>query len=712
MTDTFGLLEAVVERNPVVVSSDAKVLDAIAKMSRQSDLGFIQGRRRSLENRTAAIRYVVIVDHDQVVGCLTERDIERLVAQQNVPLDVLTLRQILRHSPITARASGLTDLIAVFNIFQQHQLSHLPIVDHTYRLVGVVSAADLHQLLSSRLVEGSAYSAAHTATHTAAELALQDTQKQFRHLAGNIPGMIYRLVRHFDGHYELTYVSPQVREMFEVEPEAILQNINLFWERIYSDDLDWLYAEFQASASRLKPFSREHRLRLPRKGLRWGKMIARPERLDNGDVVWDGIVLDISDRKRAKAELKQTSQDLDRATRLKDEFLANVSYELRTPLNTILGMIEGLKDGVFGQLNRQQLKMLDTIEQSGTHQLDVINEVLDLAKIESGMLELSYSAAAVTPLCQSSLAFVKQKAQEKGIQLYLKSPWNLPDIRIDEHRIRQVLINLLIHAVDATAEGGHITLEVVPSPLDKTQIQHYLRFVVIDADISISLDTLNHLFPPCAQIEEDSRQEREGDLNHPYEDSDLGLAFVERVVSLHGGHVSVISEPGVGHCFAIELPYDTTPMVKSSQGVEQDARPALRPLSFEHLPPITPPAESPLVLLAEDNEANIMASSSYLKAKGYRIQVAKNGQSALDLAQVDPPHIILMDIQMPGMDGITAIQHMRQVPSLEKIPIIALTAFAMEGDQARCLAAGADKYLSKPVKLKQLVLSIQELIVQ
>ncbi|MEM9091983.1 MAG: response regulator [Cyanobacteria bacterium P01_F01_bin.53] len=731
MIDAWEQLEIAIARNPVVVSLDAKVLDAMVAMRGQSgprsdtistglssqsvnvkaddDFNWDtvepddEGVARSSPEEPPMASYVVIVEHDQVVGLLTEQDIGRLAVQQ-VPLGQLTIRQTLRRPPVTIKASALSelsDLVAVLNLFQQHRLSHLPVLDNAHRLVGVISSESLHRVLRHTLTTTA--KTAHTqATHTQTsraeiartEMALQDSQKQFQHLAENIPGMIYRLVRHFDGDYELTYVSSQVEEMFEVDPKTMLQNINNFWGRIHPDDLDWLHTEIQVSARTLQPFRSEHRLSLPEKGLRWVKMIAHPEQVENGDVIWDGVVLDIGDRKQAKAELKRTSQELDRATRLKDEFLANMSHELRTPLNAILGMTEGLQDGVFGQINPQQLKTLQTIEQSGSHQLALINEILDLAKIESGNLELAYSAVSVTHLCQSSLAAVKQQSLEKGIQLHLNIPWNLPDIRVDEHRIRQVLVHLLNNAVNFTLTGGNVTLEVMPSLLDENQIQHYLRFVVADSGIGLGADGIKPLFQPFVDTEDA--------LKGQYEGTGLGLSLVKRIVELHGGQVAISNDANVGNCFAIELPYDTTaatlqiPQSKTVPSSDED----------------TPPTEAPLILLAEDNEANIIAPSSYLQAKGYRIQVAKNGQAAIDLAQSEVPNVILMDIKMPGMDGLTAIQRIRQLPALAQTPIIALTAFAMEGDQERCLAAGADKYLSKPVKLKQLVSSIQELMRQ
>ncbi|MEM6868808.1 MAG: response regulator [Cyanobacteria bacterium P01_C01_bin.121] len=723
MIDIWEQLEVAIAHNPAVISLDATLFDAIVAMHSQSDIKSSVSSEQTADGQIAddadlsdavpdeldstnafpvvtlpASRYVVVVERDQVVGLLTERDIGLFVLQQ-LPLEHFTIRQVLRHHPITIKTSALSDLVGVLNLFQQHQLTHLPVVDNDHRLVGVISAESLHQILRYALGTHHRISSTEISNTEMTRIATapKDSQKQFQRLAENFPGTIYRLVRHFDGDYELTYVSPHVQEMFEVRPEKVLRNINAFWERIHPDDLNCLHSELQISAHKRQPFKHEHRLNLPQKGLRWVRMSAHPEHTENGDVVWDGIVLDIGARKQVKAELKQTIESLDRATQLKDEFLANMSYALRTPLNTILGITEGLRDGIFGQLNPQQVQMLKSIEHSGAQQLALINEILDLAKIESRTLELTYSAVAVTQLCQSSLAAVKQQALEKGIQLHLNLPWNLPDIRIDERRIRQVLVHILNGAIESALSEGNVTLKVVPSPIDENKIQHYLRFSVIDSGIGSDTGNANSVALPLAQTT--SR------LNTEYESAGLGLALIEKIVELHGGQVAATSDADGGNQFTIELPYDT---VANNTPTVQVTMPPRSPASETQQ--VAKATEAPLILLAEDNEANIFAPSSYLQAKGYRIQIAKNGQAAIELAQAEIPQIILMDIQMPGMDGLTAIQHIRQLSALKKTPIIALTAFAMEGDQERCLAAGANKYLSKPVKLKQLVSSIQELI--
>lgn len=422
--------------------------------------------------------------------------------------------------------------------------------------------------------------------------------------------------------------------------------------------------------------------------------------------LFEQLEKELRERKNAQQQLTERNQqlaisndELARATRLKDEFLANMSHELRTPLNAILGMSEGLSEQVFGTINDRQLKALRTIERSGSHLLELINDILDVAKIESGKLELDLGPADIAPLCRASMTFIQQQCQTKGIQLELSIPPHLPTLTLDERRIRQVLINLLNNAVKFTERGGKIFLKVEcctlpePPPNPPAEVKHFIQFSVIDTGIGIPLDKQKQLFQPFVQVD--------SALNRKYEGTGLGLALVKRIVELHGGKIALESEPNVGSCFHFYLPY-----------VRGKAEPVAN-AEDSHFTSIAIVEESKTstILLAEDNEANIITISSYLKAKGYEVLVANNGLEALDYIESEYEHIdiVLMDIQMPEMDGFEAIDKIRNHPNpaIAQLPILALTALAMKGDRERCLEAGANNYLSKPIKLKELISTIQ-----
>ena len=281
------------------------------------------------------------------------------------------------------------------------------------------------------------------------------------------------------------------------------------------------------------------------------------------------LVRNISDRKRAEAALQlsnekliATNKELERVTRLKDEFLATMSHELRTPLNAILGISEGLLEQVFGELNQRQQNSLKTIQKSGQHLLELINDILDVAKIEAGMFTLELTSVSLRYLCDSSLSFVKHQAAQKNIQLNLVIQANMPKvIEIDERRIRQLLINLLSNAVKFTPRNGNVTLEaklvhVAINDADantkghcEAQFKDELHFLVSDTGIGISLDDINKLFQPFMQID--------SSLSRQYAGTGLGLNLVKKLAELHGGQVSVESKVGEGSCFTVRLPYES-----------------------------------------------------------------------------------------------------------------------------------------------------------
>jgi PAS domain S-box-containing protein len=517
------------------------------------------------------------------------------------------------------------------------------------------------------------------------------------------------------------------------------------------------------------------------------------------------------------AELSAANAELARAARLKDEFLASMSHELRTPLNAVLSMSEALQEEIYGTLNDRQQKALKTVEDSGRHLLSLINDILDLSKIEAGKFQLEVDPVSVESLCQASLLFVKQLAHKKQIRVYFTFDNSISVLTADERRMKQILVNLLSNAVKFTPDGGSIGLEVKGDPRQQT-----VNFTVWDTGIGISTDQVAKLFQPFVQL--DSK------LSRRYAGTGLGLTLVQRMAELHGGSVSLESQPGQGSRFTVSIPWhipetssavagsalppakdtirhvlivEDSPMVAEQyqrylkelgiastihlQGKDTpqkaleigaeliildillpdrsgwevladlqanpatrsipvlvasvvDERPAtpppgvidclVKPISRhqlqtsleraqqfhrkngnspapESLTPTPPRPEKGVILLAEDNEINLITISDYLIKIGYRVIPARTGQEAIDRAGEETPHLILMDIQMPVMDGLEAIARLRADPRFVAVPIIALTALAMPGDKERCLAAGANNYMSKPVSLKGLVKTLE-----
>jgi signal transduction histidine kinase len=496
-------------------------------------------------------------------------------------------------------------------------------------------------------------------------------------------------------------------ELYAVTEQST--NISLYdvWtSRLHPDDRNAAEVSLHQSISEQAQYDTEFRVVHPDHSIHfiraYGIVLRDPQ---NNPRKMIGVNFNISDRKQVEEQLLRINEELITATNLKDEFLANMSHELRTPLTAILGMSELLQKEILGLVNERQQKALISIRKGGRHLLELINDILDLSKISSGKMELDLESVSVQNVCDSSLVYIKQQAFHKHVEIYSNIASNISNIVVDERRLRQVLINLLINAVKFTSNQGRVCLLVsvgcgdtwegeatIPNQF-KTQNIPLILFQVTDTGIGIAAKDLPRLFQPFVQLD--------SGLNRQYEGTGLGLAMVKQIAELHNGQVTVQSAINQGSSFTVALPYQMAQFASRSPEL-------LTPFSL----PAPKPKEAiaPLILLVEDNEANIQTFMAYLNAYEYRVILAKNGEEGVAMAKDHQPDIILMDIQMPVMDGLEAIRLIRSDKNLVLVPIIALTARAMQGDQDRCIAAGANQYLSKPVELEQLVDTIGYLL--
>jgi len=513
-------------------------------------------------------------------------------------------------------------------------------------------------------------------------------------------------------------------------------------------------------------------------------------------------------------ELNLANAALVGAARMKDEFLASMSHELRTPLTAILGLSEAMELDPQELLSDKQRRYLANIRQSGELLLALINDILDLSKVEAGKVELVIAPVLADEVCQASLRMIREMATKKNLHLSYTLAPAVPHVLGDERRVKQILVNLLSNAVKFTPPGGSVGLEVAAD----AELQA-VRFTVWDTGIGIAPADQARLFQPFVQL--DSRLSRE------YAGTGLGLALVARLTELHGGRVEVESEgvPGKGSRFTVALPWQAAslpgpagsiagqPAVRRALLVEDSAllaeglcralaelgwtgvihsraagvvdraaadrpdvilldlmlpdRPGLdvlgelkrdprtrdipvivesvmeaqeralaagaaayllKPVGLSDLQraldqarirqPAAPPAEHaaagdarPLILLADDNDFSRTTLQQLLRALGYpEVATAHDGREAVAVARQRRPALILMDIQMPEMDGLEAIQVLRADADqgVAATPVIALTALAMVGDRERCLSAGADDYLAKPVRAADLKKSLAQ----
>ena len=393
--------------------------------------------------------------------------------------------------------------------------------------------------------------------------------------------------------------------------------------------------------------------------------------------------------------------ELVRANQAKNEFLSTMSHELRTPLNGILSLSESLQEGTYGPVNDRQVRTLGIIHESGDHLLNLINDILDISKAESGRLELQTDTVVLHDLLAASLRLINSQAQKKHQLIRTTVNSDMDHIIADGRRLKQMLVNLLSNAVKFTPEGGQIGVEVAYEYGDPA-----MRFTVTDTGIGIAKEKIERLFQPFVQL--DSRLARE------YTGTGLGLALVRRMAQLHGGSVGVESEEGKGSRFWFEIPVNHAVVNSPAAPVQGNQAESASPLpQAAQRAGSSSPAQGELrgtIVFAEDHLLNLESFLDFLKLNGYRVIPAINGSEAIQRVVEFKPDIVLMDIQMPGMDGIEAIRRLRAKPEYTHLPIIAITALAMPGDKDRCLAAGANTYLVKPVGLRQLLRAIEDLI--
>ncbi len=391
------------------------------------------------------------------------------------------------------------------------------------------------------------------------------------------------------------------------------------------------------------------------------------------------------------AELSITNASLKHALQVKDEFLASMSHELRTPLTGILGLSEVLRAGIYGNQSDQAQTALRNIEESGQHLLSLINDILDLSKAEAGKIELDLRSISVTNLVESSIRLVRQTAQKKNLRINTNLDSTVEYLEADERRMKQILVNLLSNAVKFTNEGGMIGLDVSGLP-DMGQ----LDFTIWDTGIGIRGEDMGRLFKPFVQL--DTR------LDRPHGGTGLGLSLVHKLVELHGGSIRVESDPGKGSRFTVSLPWRQSGEIswKEPGQVRAQGSNGLSAARDWEKEGVHGELRLPCCLVAEDNEVTLTLLHDSLSARGYKVLEARNGAEALQRAHEAYPDIIVMDVQMPVLNGLAAIQILRQDPRFKRVPVIAVTALAMAGDRERILEAGADDYLSKPVDLDTL----------
>jgi PAS domain S-box-containing protein len=465
------------------------------------------------------------------------------------------------------------------------------------------------------------------------------------------------------------YWSPVVYEIFGKDPRTFRPTIENFYEMVHPDDLEALKRHI-ARARETGTYDMVHRIVLPDGSVRHVHERARFEPAPDGTALFAvGIVQDVTNMVRAKEQAEA-------ASRAKSEFLSSMSHELRTPLNAVMGFAQVLE--IDEGLTEDQLDSVRTIRKSGQHLLQLINEILDLARIESGRLELSIEDVGLAELFAESGSLVTPLAAGRDVAVQFARKPSAIAVRGDRTRLNQVLVNLLSNAVKYNRRSGSVVVTALPGG------DGMIRIAVADTGAGIPAEKLDQLFTPFNRL---------GAENTEIEGTGIGLVIAKRLIEGMGGRIGVESRAGAGSTFWFELP-----------GAKLAAAQPAAAQSLEESPRRQWALPEGTVLYVEDNPANLkLVRQALVRHPQVTLLEAYSGSLGLDLAQVHLPDVILLDINMPGMNGLEVLVRLKADPATRDIPVLALSAAAMEKDVQRGRGAGFEEYLTKPIDINSLL---------
>jgi PAS domain S-box-containing protein len=601
--------------------------------------------------------YMAVLDGDRLLGICSRREIGMILGS-GFGRELFGKKPVREHMEpkcltITEGTPIVEVLSTVFSVEDQYYFNDIVLVDRVGCYVGLISVLTMIRLQHRLLLE--------------LNLELEEYFKLFNTSSD--------LMCIFDQDGFIKKINPAGSAILGYSQQEMLGR--QLMEFVHPDDLQKTLDEAEWQSSHKDTMNIENRY-LHKDGtvcwFSWQLFSAGDEKLTYA------TGRNISVRKQYERELEETRKAAESANRAKSEFLSNMSHEIRTPMNAVLGLAQVLEKGA---LLPDQREMVQRIRSAGHSLLGILNDILDFSKIEAGQLRIEMRPFELPALLNQLDSLMGCTARSKGLTLHIAVPPEVTGALVgDDLRLGQILINLVGNAIKFT-EQGEVEISVIPVELTGTTSR--LRFQVRDTGVGIAPEVLTTLFQPFTQAD-DSITRRFGGTG-------LGLSICKRLVELMNGNIGVESSEGIGSSFWFEIPFERTTFIATSPATREEALPDGPRLTGRR------------VLVVDDSELNQIVVTSALALEGAVTETANDGQQALDIlrARSHEFDIVLMDVQMPVMDGLTATRALRCEPLLSELPVIAFTAGVLQEERQKALDAGVNDFLPKPVNLEEMV---------
>ncbi|MCH6200928.1 PAS domain S-box protein [Aquiflexum sp. LQ15W] len=517
------------------------------------------------------------------------------------------------------------------------------------------------------------------------EQTLQESSEFLLHLTEQVPGALYQFVLDKEGQMKFSYLSPGIKELLGIKEGDLkdFSDIGLAINKVHPEDIALVLTSTVTSARTLRPWNCQFRVKESLDGqFKWVYGAAKPEQLENGDVVWYGYLTDITDQKKFEENLKNAREQAERASQIKSEFLSMISHELRTPLNAISGSVYTL---LQDDHTSHQASALNTINFAVDNLIIMINDLLDYQKIEAGKLTLENNPMNLKEVVNQVVKGLEFHAKDSRNKLILNIQEELnQEVKGDKVRLAQVLNNLVTNALKFT-NNGEVEINVKLSENSEERIKVY--FSVKDTGIGIAKEHQSRIFNQFDQIQHS--------FSKKYGGTGLGLSITKRLLEQMGSQIGLESELGLGSIFFFEIVFDKTK--KQIVPVTPKENGSMLPLSKIKL------------LMAEDNDVNALVLGKIIKKWGIDYDRVNNGQEAVDAIKNEKYDCVLMDIQMPVMDGFEAT---KIIKSISNVPVLALSAAAKQDLIEKIDQSGFTGYVSKPIDASELLKKIKEVLNQ